>query len=165
MTESVLTVEDLTVRFPTDYGVVQAVRGVSYELAPGEVLGIVGESGSGKSVTSLAIMGLLPKMALITGSVRFRGQEILGLSEKQMQGVRGNKVATMSNTTNEAAAAWPPFAGERTLTRAQDPQLGPRVEQLLDEIGDRVDDVLAVVEDDDGRVDAAPARRARRLHR
>jgi oligopeptide/dipeptide ABC transporter ATP-binding protein len=93
VTDSVLTVEDLTVRFPTDDGVVQAVRGVSYELAPGEVLGIVGESGSGKSVTSLAIMGLLPKTALITGSVRFRGQEVLGLSDKQMQEVRGKKIA------------------------------------------------------------------------
>jgi oligopeptide/dipeptide ABC transporter ATP-binding protein len=93
VTESVLTVEDLTVRFPTDDGAVQAVRGVSYELAPGEVLGIVGESGSGKSVTSLAIMGLLPRTALITGSVRFRGQEILGLSDRQMQEVRGKKIA------------------------------------------------------------------------
>ena len=52
----------------------QAVRGVSYELHAGEVLGIVGESGSGKSVTSLAIMGLLPKVARVTGSVRFRGR-------------------------------------------------------------------------------------------
>ena len=65
-----LEVDDLTVEFPTDDGLVQAVRGVSYQLRRGEVLGIVGESGSGKSVTSLAVMGLLPRTARITGSVR-----------------------------------------------------------------------------------------------
>ena len=55
-----LDVVDLTVRFPTDDGIVQAVRGVSYQLRKGEALGIVGESGSGKSVSSLAVLGLLP---------------------------------------------------------------------------------------------------------
>ena len=89
----VLEVEDLTVAFPTDDGEVHAVRGVSYRVQPGEVLGIVGESGSGKSVTSMAVMGLLPKTARITGSVRFRGQELLGLPDKQMRGVRGQKIA------------------------------------------------------------------------
>jgi oligopeptide/dipeptide ABC transporter ATP-binding protein len=88
-----LSVRDLTVTFPGDDGQVRAVRGVSYDLNPGEVLGIVGESGSGKSVASMAVMGLLPKTARITGSVRFRGRELLGLSEKEMTSVRGNKIA------------------------------------------------------------------------
>jgi len=71
---AVLEVEDLTVSFPTEDGLVQAVRGVSYALQPGEAMGIVGESGSGKSVSSMALLGLLPKTAKITGSARFRGR-------------------------------------------------------------------------------------------
>jgi oligopeptide/dipeptide ABC transporter ATP-binding protein len=89
----VLEVEDLSVTFPTDDGKVQAVRGVSFELEPGEVLGIVGESGSGKSVTSLALLGLLPKTAVINGSVRFRGRELIGRSEKELMPVRGGSIA------------------------------------------------------------------------
>jgi oligopeptide/dipeptide ABC transporter ATP-binding protein len=89
----VLEVEDLTVSFPTEDGLVKAVRGVSYQLHRGEAMGIVGESGSGKSVTSLAIMGLLPKSARITGSARFRGDELLGKNDAQMSKVRGKKIA------------------------------------------------------------------------
>ena len=92
-TDAVLSVTDLNVRFPTEDGVVHAVRGVSFDLRPGEVLGIVGESGSGKSVTSLAVMGLLPGSAQLTGSVKFRGRELLGLSDRQMSVVRGKSVA------------------------------------------------------------------------
>ena len=88
-TDAVLEVEDLDVKFGTEDGVVQAVRGISFSLRPGEVLGIVGESGSGKSVTSMAIMGLLPSSAEITGSVRFRGQELLGQTDRQMSTIRG----------------------------------------------------------------------------
>jgi oligopeptide/dipeptide ABC transporter ATP-binding protein len=93
LTDAVLAVENLTVDFPSGDGPVHAVRGVSYELRAGEVLVIVGESGSGKSVTSMAVMGLLPKTARITGSVRFRGEELLGLTDKQMTDVRGKKIA------------------------------------------------------------------------
>jgi peptide/nickel transport system ATP-binding protein len=92
-TGAVLEVEDLNVRFPTEDGVVHAVRGVSFSLRPGDVLGIVGESGSGKSVTSMAVMGLLPGSAQITGSVKFRGRELLGLNDRQMSVVRGKQVA------------------------------------------------------------------------
>ncbi|WP_458780223.1 ABC transporter ATP-binding protein [Arthrobacter sp. D3-16] len=92
-TDAVLSVRDLNVRFNTENGVVHAVRGVDFDLLPGKTLGIVGESGSGKSVTSLAIMGLLPTTAEITGSVRLKGKELLGLSDKAMCEYRGNELA------------------------------------------------------------------------
>ncbi|HVX45710.1 MAG TPA: ABC transporter ATP-binding protein [Mycobacteriales bacterium] len=88
-----LQVENLNVRFPTDDGIVHAVRGVSYTLSPGEVLGIVGESGSGKSVTSLAVLGLLPPSARINGSIRLRGEELIGRDDKYMSKVRGRSIA------------------------------------------------------------------------
>ncbi|MFD2419216.1 ABC transporter ATP-binding protein [Amycolatopsis pigmentata] len=91
--EPVLSVRDLTVRFPTDDGLVQAVRGVSYDLHGGEVLGIVGESGSGKSVTSMAVMGLLPKTARISGSVTYGGKDLLKLSDKEMNKIRGRSIS------------------------------------------------------------------------
>ncbi|MGW5055088.1 ABC transporter ATP-binding protein [Actinokineospora sp. NPDC004072] len=92
-TDAVLAVDDLSVTFPTDDGDVRAVRNVSYSLRPREVLGIVGESGSGKSVSSMAVMGLLPRSAKITGSIKFRDRELVGQSYKQMQGIRNNGIA------------------------------------------------------------------------
>ena len=90
---TVLAVDDVSVSFHTEDGTVQAVRGVSYDLHRGEVLGIVGESGSGKSVTSLAVMGLLPRTAHISGSVRLGNDELLGLSERQLAHYRGQQLA------------------------------------------------------------------------
>ena len=93
MAEPALQVEGLEVDFRTKDGVVHAVRGIDFSLAPGEVLGIVGESGSGKSVTALAAMGLLPKSAEIRGSIKYQGREVLGLKEKQLTGLRGTGIA------------------------------------------------------------------------
>jgi peptide/nickel transport system ATP-binding protein len=90
---AVLEVRDLNVSFPSESGDVRAVRGVSYALAPGEVLGIVGESGSGKSVSSLAVMGLLPSSARITGSIRFRGRELLGMGDREFSDLRGEGIS------------------------------------------------------------------------
>ena len=92
-TDTVLTVTDLDVTFPGDDGPVRAVRGVSYELRRGEVLGIVGESGSGKSVTSLAVMGLLPRSARVSGSVRFGDTELVGAGDAALSAVRGRRIA------------------------------------------------------------------------
>lgn len=89
----VLSVKDLKVSFNTENGVVQAVRGISFDLHAGKTLGIVGESGSGKSVTSMAIMGLHPTTADITGSIQYKGTELLGLSDKQMCEYRGKDIA------------------------------------------------------------------------
>jgi len=90
---ALLEVEDLTVDFPTVDGTVHAVRGVSFTLRPGEVLAVVGESGSGKSVTALAVMGLLPKTARVTGSIRYRGVELVGMPDRQKAKLRGQELA------------------------------------------------------------------------
>jgi len=91
--EPMLVVEDLHVTFPVVDGPdVKAVRGLSYTLRRGESLGIVGESGSGKSVASLAVMGLLPSTAKITGSVRLDGRELIGLDDRNASQLRGKKI-------------------------------------------------------------------------
>ncbi len=89
----VLKVDDLHVTFPSVDGDVRAVRGVNYEVRRGEALGIVGESGSGKSVTSLAVMGLLPKLAKVEGSAQLLGEELVGLGDKELSRVRGKNIA------------------------------------------------------------------------
>ena len=104
--EPFLVVDDLTVRFPTADGYVQAVTGLSYTLEQGSTLGIVGESGSGKSVSSMAIMGLHDKRAKITGSIRLGGTEIIGLSESRLRRLRGGDVAMIFQ---DALAALHPF--------------------------------------------------------
>ncbi|MHC5011547.1 MAG: ATP-binding cassette domain-containing protein, partial [Planctomycetota bacterium] len=90
-----LDVRDLATEFVTDDGLVRAVDGVSFGVARGEVLGIVGESGCGKSVTNLSVLGLLPRPQgrIARGSVRFQGRELVGLSERELQKIRGNDIA------------------------------------------------------------------------
>ena len=89
-----IKVEDLTIEFPTaEGGTARVVDGLSFTVAPGEALGLVGESGSGKSMTSLAIMGLLPPTARVTGSIRFGDQELVGRSDRQLRSIRGNRIA------------------------------------------------------------------------
>jgi peptide/nickel transport system ATP-binding protein len=93
-TEPYLVVEDLTVRFPTADGLVQAVTDMSYTLEQGKTLGIVGESGSGKSVSSMAIMGLHDyKRTRMSGSIRVGGREVVGLSSEKMRSIRGGDVS------------------------------------------------------------------------
>ncbi|MFK0107529.1 ABC transporter ATP-binding protein [Streptomyces sp. NPDC091217] len=88
-----LSVRDLSVTYRTDAGPVAALDRLSFDLRAGETLAVVGESGSGKSAASLALMGLLPRNAVAEGSVRFRGRELLNLSDRDMRAVRGRRVA------------------------------------------------------------------------
>ncbi|GAA3831508.1 ABC transporter ATP-binding protein [Nocardioides panacisoli] len=105
--EPFLVVEDLTVRFPTADGLVQAVTDLSYSVEMGKTLGIVGESGSGKSVSSMAVLGLHDaRTARIDGSIRVGGKEVVGLSESKMRELRGNAVAMIFQ---DALAALHPF--------------------------------------------------------
>ncbi len=91
----ILEVRDLEVEFSVDDGKIKVLDGVSFQVAPGQTLGIVGESGCGKSVTSLAIMGLLPRPhgQVVAGSIRFQGEELLSLPPDQMYKVRGNRIS------------------------------------------------------------------------
>jgi len=91
--DTLLEVDDITVTFPSEAGPVQAVRGVSYSVKMGESLAIVGESGSGKSVSSLAVMGLLPTSAVVTGSIRFKGRDLLSLKDKELSRIRGQGIS------------------------------------------------------------------------
>jgi len=88
-----LKVKDLKTHFHTEDGLVKAVDGISYEVYPGETLGIVGESGCGKSVNSLSIMRLLESNAEVHGEISFEDKSILKLSEPQMRKIRGNDIA------------------------------------------------------------------------
>ncbi|MFH4480497.1 ABC transporter ATP-binding protein [Vibrio diabolicus] len=90
---SLLDVKDLRVEFTTQDGIVTAVNDLNFSLNQGETLGIVGESGSGKSQTVFAIMGLLAKNGIISGSAKFEGKEILNLPEKELNKVRAEQIA------------------------------------------------------------------------
>ncbi|MBQ0133733.1 MAG: ABC transporter ATP-binding protein, partial [Clostridiales bacterium] len=93
--KTILEVENLATSFKTERGTLKAVDGVSFHVDKGEILGLVGESGCGKSVTSQSIMRLYDEkyLASYEGSVRFEGKELLSLSEKEMQRIRGKDIA------------------------------------------------------------------------
>jgi peptide/nickel transport system ATP-binding protein len=92
---SLLSVANLTVTFPTDAERVNAVRGMNFDVAAGEVVALVGESGSGKSATAMSIIGLLPEYADVSGSIRLHGDELLGLSDSEMSQIRGRAIGTV----------------------------------------------------------------------
>jgi oligopeptide/dipeptide ABC transporter ATP-binding protein len=93
--EPLLSIRDLVVEFTTEDGIVQAVDGVTYDLYPGETLGIVGESGSGKSVSTMSILGLIPQPPgrIVRGEAIFQGKDLLKASKKELRRVRGKDMA------------------------------------------------------------------------
>jgi oligopeptide/dipeptide ABC transporter ATP-binding protein len=137
----VLVVRDLHVHFPTDDGLVKAVDGVSFDVYENEVLGIVGESGSGKSVTSMAVLGLLPKTARITGEITYRGDDLLAMSENEKQRLRGENIAMVFQ--DALAALNPVYTVGAQVSEAikvhhadlKDKEVRERVVHLLDLVG------------------------------
>lgn len=94
MPTPILQVKDLRTQFLTDGGIVTAVDGVSFDLYPGESLGIVGESGSGKSVTALSILRLVPDPGrVVSGQVLFHNQDLLQLTGDEIRDIRGKDIA------------------------------------------------------------------------
>ena len=140
MSAPLLSVRDLKVDFPSEAGIVNAVRGVSFDLYPGRTLGIVGESGSGKSVTSLAIMGLLAESAKVQGSVQLNGKELIGLNDAQMTKHRGNDIAMIFQ--DPLSSLTPVFTvGDQIVealkihTNLSNEQAWKRAVELLDLVG------------------------------
>ena len=88
-----LEVKDLSIRFPDAHGDVNVVDQVSFTVRPGETMGLVGESGCGKSITSMAIMGLLPRTAQLSGEINFEGRNLLDMTPKQHNALRGHEIA------------------------------------------------------------------------
>src|SRR5919108_1126178 len=143
MAEPVLSIRDLTVEFTTEDGIVRAVTGVSYDLQPGEVLGIIGESGSGKSVSVMSMLGLIPQPPgrIVTGEAIFKGRDLLKMSKRQLREIRGgpaamifqdpmtslNPVLTVGFQIAEAIKAHRPGVS--------DEDAGQRAVELLDLVG------------------------------
>ena len=90
---SVLSISDLRISFPTEEGTVDAVKGIGFDVAPGEIVAVVGESGSGKSVTSMSVLGLLPKTSRINGDRKLGDVNLGELAEKDIRKIRGNDIA------------------------------------------------------------------------
>jgi peptide/nickel transport system ATP-binding protein len=95
VSDALLSIDNLTTCFATRRGLVPAIKGISFEVQKGKCVGIVGESGSGKSVTAMSILKLVEENngKIIDGSILFEGLDLRGLSEKQMRGVRGNRIS------------------------------------------------------------------------
>ena len=95
MPDPILSIKNLVVEFKTDDGIVHAVDDITYDVYPGETLGIVGESGSGKSVSTLSILGLIPQPPgrIASGTALFKGRDLLKLKKRELQQFRGDEVA------------------------------------------------------------------------
>jgi oligopeptide/dipeptide ABC transporter ATP-binding protein len=139
--EPLLSVEDLHVQFWTRRGTIYAVNGISFDIAPGETLGIVGESGCGKSVTSLAILGILPRAGkVVQGTATFGGRDLLHLSDRQLRRVRGKEIAMIFQ--DPMTSLNPVLTIGRQISEALETHFGmrgraaqKRAAELLDRVG------------------------------
>ncbi len=156
--EPLFAVEELEVTFDTKEGLVHAVRGVSLDVHAGEVLGVVGESGSGKSVTMLAAMGLLPETAAISGSVRFQGEELLGLPGEELASYRGRRIGMIFQdpltSLNPVLTIGQQIAGAIAAHRKRQRSGGRRSSTLRNEAIELLD--LVSVPEPEHRVDSYP---------
>ena len=136
----VLSVRNLEVAFPTPDGVVQAVRGVSWDIFEGEVLAIAGESGSGKSVSVMAAMGLLPRSAQVKGSIAYRGRDVLAMQEQELEKLRGSAISMVfqdpMTSLNPVMSVGAQIAeGVRIHRRASSRSARSKAVELLDLVG------------------------------
>ncbi|MGH3109780.1 MAG: ABC transporter ATP-binding protein, partial [Gaiellaceae bacterium] len=139
--EPILSVEDLRVEFWTSRGTVYAVNGISFDIAAGETLGIVGESGSGKSVTSLALLGILPRAGRVSsGRAQFGGQDLLALSDDELRKIRGREIAMIFQ--DPMSSLNPVLTVGRQIREALETHFGmekaqanARAAELLDQVG------------------------------
>jgi peptide/nickel transport system ATP-binding protein len=135
-----LEVSDLRVDIPTESGLIQAVRGVTMSVDAGETVGIVGESGSGKTMLSLAVLGLLPRAAIVKGSVRLQGRELVGASAHVWYEIRGARVAMVFQDPMTAlnpmySVGWQVAECIRLHQTVGRRAAAHRVEELLDAVG------------------------------
>ncbi|WKN48930.1 ABC transporter ATP-binding protein [Nocardioides sp. Arc9.136] len=109
-----VNLDGLTVSLPTEQGRVTVIHDATMRVGPGEIVGLAGESGSGKSLTARALLGLLPEGAQVGGSIRYDGQELVGLDEATMRGIRGGEIAMVFQ--DSTAALHPMLTVGRQLT-------------------------------------------------
>ena len=139
--DALLRVEDLHVRFGTERGVVHAVNGISFDIRPGETLGIVGESGCGKSVTSLAILGILARNGRVTqGRALFEGQDLVQMDDAELRKIRGKEIAMIFQ--DPMTSLNPVLTIGRQIREALETHFGmerkaadARATELLDQVG------------------------------
>jgi oligopeptide/dipeptide ABC transporter ATP-binding protein len=141
VSEPLLSVDDLRVQFWTSRGTVHAVNGISFDIARGETLGIVGESGCGKSVTSLALLGILPRAGrVVGGSARFGDRDLLKLEDEQLRSIRGREIAMVFQ--DPMSSLNPVLTVGKQIREALETHLGMdekkadrRAAELLDQVG------------------------------
>ncbi len=140
MIEPALQVTNLTTTFGQGGSAVTAVDSISFNVMPGEVLGLVGESGSGKSVTLRSIMRLMPRHSAVTGSVLWQGQDLMAMTEPQLRGVRGGQISMIFQEPTTALNPVLPVKVQieenlRAHTTLTGPELAKRCLELMDLVG------------------------------